>query len=355
MLRAILLTSLMAACGGRSGSPKENTVTLCSNGVDDDSDGLIDCDDQDCWVFAICAADDAGPGNDAGTDAGPAGGLAREVPVGAFVSIPRAGGRGTVESVSVRIVAALDDANAPIPYCVTIAVNDVEVEVDVPLTGVPHGSPYPTFSNFTEWEHELPVEATALIVDGSNSITLTLGCAPLVGTSWIVLDSSSLVVRIVDGDAPIEVTNSESYTDWDGYCGGDGCHALFYVNESFTVSYEVDLSGEVSCTGDFPSFCEAECCAPDVACEGGACVCPDEYSVSCGDLCCTPGAACDAGACNGCRADHPLPCGDVCCLDGAGCDGSGCGCTRDLPVSCGATCCPADSGCDGDACGPRGS
>ncbi len=33
----------------------ENTVLRCSNDIDDDIDGLVDCDDSDCGVFAVCS------------------------------------------------------------------------------------------------------------------------------------------------------------------------------------------------------------------------------------------------------------------------------------------------------------
>lgn len=33
---------------------QENTALLCTNGVDDDGDGLIDCYDNDCSDLTIC-------------------------------------------------------------------------------------------------------------------------------------------------------------------------------------------------------------------------------------------------------------------------------------------------------------
>jgi len=39
-----------------SGAAAENTLALCQDGVDNDGDGHVDCVDQDCGVFAVCAA-----------------------------------------------------------------------------------------------------------------------------------------------------------------------------------------------------------------------------------------------------------------------------------------------------------
>ena len=35
-------------------SDKENTLAACMDKVDNDSDGKLDCDDEECQVFAIC-------------------------------------------------------------------------------------------------------------------------------------------------------------------------------------------------------------------------------------------------------------------------------------------------------------
>ncbi|MEK7159741.1 MAG: hypothetical protein AAB766_04555, partial [Patescibacteria group bacterium] len=34
--------------------PAENSYDYCQDGIDNDENGWIDCDDQDCSVFAIC-------------------------------------------------------------------------------------------------------------------------------------------------------------------------------------------------------------------------------------------------------------------------------------------------------------
>lgn len=55
MCHAILiLFVVIGACGGRSKSKSENTAPLCSDGIDNDTDGYVDCGDQDCLKFAIC-------------------------------------------------------------------------------------------------------------------------------------------------------------------------------------------------------------------------------------------------------------------------------------------------------------
>jgi hypothetical protein len=39
----------------------ENTLEACKDGIDNDADGHVDCDDQDCEIFALCAAPSAPP------------------------------------------------------------------------------------------------------------------------------------------------------------------------------------------------------------------------------------------------------------------------------------------------------
>jgi hypothetical protein len=55
---AVLLLAL-AACGGETAKetpppPTEDTAALCRDGLDNDGDGLTDCDDPDCWTMAFC-------------------------------------------------------------------------------------------------------------------------------------------------------------------------------------------------------------------------------------------------------------------------------------------------------------
>jgi hypothetical protein len=63
---ALALVSL-AACGGGT----ETSVDRCSNGRDDDGDGLVDCADPACRVYAFCGAADAGRRDAGPVDAAP--------------------------------------------------------------------------------------------------------------------------------------------------------------------------------------------------------------------------------------------------------------------------------------------
>ncbi|HHH30016.1 MAG TPA: VWA domain-containing protein [Polyangiaceae bacterium] len=75
--RPVLPFALLLICAGSlsaceaGGSPVdggggggESTAALCADGVDNDLDGLTDCDDPDCAVF--CGGADAGPRRDSG-------------------------------------------------------------------------------------------------------------------------------------------------------------------------------------------------------------------------------------------------------------------------------------------------
>lgn len=42
-------------------APQENTVAMCGDRFDNDGDGHLDCDDQDCEIFAICVKPAAAP------------------------------------------------------------------------------------------------------------------------------------------------------------------------------------------------------------------------------------------------------------------------------------------------------
>jgi hypothetical protein len=71
---AVSVLCALVACGDDDGSvpmPREDTVATCSDGVDNDSDGLIDCADPGCGVFAMCASTDAGPIDGGPLDGGP--------------------------------------------------------------------------------------------------------------------------------------------------------------------------------------------------------------------------------------------------------------------------------------------
>jgi hypothetical protein len=80
-LRHVLLVSL-AACGQSAGGNAvyvdageddagpvdENTLETCQDGHDNDRDGFVDCDDQDCSIFAMCVGGDSDSDTDTDTD-----------------------------------------------------------------------------------------------------------------------------------------------------------------------------------------------------------------------------------------------------------------------------------------------
>jgi hypothetical protein len=61
---ALTCLALSSGCTARK-RPSTETFATCSNGSDDDEDGLLDCADPDCIIYAICAGTDGG-----GVDAG---------------------------------------------------------------------------------------------------------------------------------------------------------------------------------------------------------------------------------------------------------------------------------------------
>lgn len=75
-MRMILGTMILAAAGcqagtappdgGGGGPGDESTDARCADGVDNDGDGWIDCEDPGCFALAACGAGDAGPPRDAG-------------------------------------------------------------------------------------------------------------------------------------------------------------------------------------------------------------------------------------------------------------------------------------------------
>jgi len=68
----LVATALAALLGCDDEKPSfdapENTVPLCSDGVDNDIDGQTDCADTDCMAFDICSADGGDGGSDGDTD-----------------------------------------------------------------------------------------------------------------------------------------------------------------------------------------------------------------------------------------------------------------------------------------------
>lgn len=78
-LGLVLAALALGACEGDD-EPTESSVDACSNGRDDDRDGLIDCADPACRAYVFCLQ------SDAGADAGPVDAGAR--PDGAVCSRP---------------------------------------------------------------------------------------------------------------------------------------------------------------------------------------------------------------------------------------------------------------------------
>ena len=72
MLRTLYLSMLLgvpllASCSDSAssgGTPREVTLTACQDGIDNDDDSWVDCQDQDCQVFAVCVLAPDGGGSD---------------------------------------------------------------------------------------------------------------------------------------------------------------------------------------------------------------------------------------------------------------------------------------------------
>ena len=60
-LLALLGALLLAACPKSSELGEGSGEGECSNGVDDDGDGRVDCRDEGCFGSAECEGVDAGP------------------------------------------------------------------------------------------------------------------------------------------------------------------------------------------------------------------------------------------------------------------------------------------------------
>src|SRR5688500_11526174 len=67
----ILLCAVGAVVGGAGCASGESSVDQCSNARDDDSDGLTDCADPACRVYAFCTGADGGAADAGPRDAAP--------------------------------------------------------------------------------------------------------------------------------------------------------------------------------------------------------------------------------------------------------------------------------------------
>ncbi len=60
-MAALAFTFTLTSCGDDDDTPTtpsvENTLALCQDGLDNDSDGDTDCDDSDCTAFTVCVVD----------------------------------------------------------------------------------------------------------------------------------------------------------------------------------------------------------------------------------------------------------------------------------------------------------
>jgi hypothetical protein len=71
---ALFVVIALPACGRSGGggdddgAGDENTIALCQDDADNDGDGHVDCDDQDCTIFAICVGGDADSDTDTDAD-----------------------------------------------------------------------------------------------------------------------------------------------------------------------------------------------------------------------------------------------------------------------------------------------
>ncbi len=64
----VVVAVLCVGCGGKTVTV-ENTPALCQDGLDNDGDGVTDCDDPNCQVFKVCPGHGDASGN-AGLDGG---------------------------------------------------------------------------------------------------------------------------------------------------------------------------------------------------------------------------------------------------------------------------------------------
>jgi hypothetical protein len=66
----VIVFAALSACGkGDDTAGAENTLDTCTDNIDNDNDDWVDCDDQDCSVFAVCVSSPDTGGSDTGSDA----------------------------------------------------------------------------------------------------------------------------------------------------------------------------------------------------------------------------------------------------------------------------------------------
>ncbi len=99
MALALAIGSLAGwSCGGDYDRtpPTENTLESCRDGVDNDADDFVDCEDQDCQIYVVCVPADRAEGGSAGapevTEPSGAAGAAGETSQGGVSS--QSGGSG---------------------------------------------------------------------------------------------------------------------------------------------------------------------------------------------------------------------------------------------------------------------
>jgi hypothetical protein len=54
IILSLVVSSLVASAQERASLSTENTKQACSDKIDNDGDGRVDCADQDCWDLVMC-------------------------------------------------------------------------------------------------------------------------------------------------------------------------------------------------------------------------------------------------------------------------------------------------------------
>jgi len=124
-----ILAGLLACCVAACDSSGETSLDQCSNGRDDDADGLADCADLACHVYAFCEGDDAGRPDAGPIDAAPRpDGAACARPIDlvivADVSSSMVGALEQLEQESEAIVATVRALDASSTVSLVVFVDD---------------------------------------------------------------------------------------------------------------------------------------------------------------------------------------------------------------------------------------